>query len=69
MTTETDFDTSVFLHDDSCWVYDHDSLMPDSGVEGVLALIYRNGCLFYLDGKTRTWHNVEIGKPGLKAAK
>lgn len=56
---EPDLDTSVLLNDDCCWVYDPDSLMPDSGVEGVLALIYRGGALFYLDGATRKWANVE----------
>lgn len=56
---EPDLDTSVFLHEDSCWVYDPDSLMPGSGVEGVLAMMYRGGSLFYLDGESRRWHNVE----------
>lgn len=58
-TEEPDLDTSVFLHDDACWVYDPDALHPDSGVEGVIALIYRSGTLFYLDGATRKWLSVE----------
>lgn len=69
MNADDDIDLSVFLHDDSCWIYDPEALMPDSGVEGVLAVQYRAGGLYYLDGETRKWLNVEADKPHLKAAK
>ena len=50
---------AVYLPEDTCWVADPDFLLPDSGVEGVLAMQYRGGDLFYLDGATRKWVNVE----------
>jgi len=57
----------VYLHEDTCWIGDPDALDPDSGAEGVLAIQYRAGCLWYLDGLTRQWYNVE--KDGAKRAK
>lgn len=50
---------SVYLPEDTCWVADPDFLPPDSGVTGVLAMQYRGGELWYLDGETRKWLNVE----------
>jgi len=50
---------AVYLPEGTCWVADPDFLLPDSGVEGVLAMQYRGGDLFYLDGATRRWVNVE----------
>ena len=53
----------VILMDDTVWVPDPDALHPDAQAEGVLALVYRGGCLFYFDGETRQWVNVEDKGP------
>lgn len=50
---------AVYLAEDTCWIGDPDFLLPESGVEGVLAMQYRSGELWYLDGATRKWLNVE----------
>jgi hypothetical protein len=50
---------AVYLPEDTCWVADPEFLLPDSGVEGVLAMQYRGGDLFFLDGASRKWINVE----------
>ena len=50
---------AVYLPEDTCWVADPEFLLPDSGVEGVLAMQYRGGDLFFLDGASRKWVNVE----------
>lgn len=49
----------IVLTDDCVWVSDPDLLHPDAEADGVLALMYRGGCLFYLDGATRQWVNAE----------
>jgi len=55
---------AVYLHDGTCWVADPDFLLQDSGVEGVLAMQYVDGHLWYLDGASRKWINVEAeGRP------
>lgn len=53
------WESSITLMEGECWVGDPDYLWPESGVEGVLAIQYRGGELFYLDGATRKWLNVE----------
>ena len=58
---------SVYLQDDMCWVGDPDALHHDSEAEGVLAVLYRGGGLWYLDGETRQWFSVD--KDGAKKAK
>ena len=50
---------SIYLGDDTCWVYDPQYLDPDTEFDGVLAVQYRAGELFYLDGKKRKWVNAE----------
>lgn len=49
----------LYLSDDTCWIADPDLLAHDSAAEGVLAVQYRGGELFYLDGESRKWLNVE----------
>lgn len=49
----------VYLHDGECWVGDPEFLAHDSGVDGVIAVPFRDGALWYLDGETRKWLNVE----------
>ena len=53
----------VTLMDDTAWIPDPDALHPGAQAEGVLALLYRGGCLFYFDGETRQWVNVEDKGP------
>ena len=54
----------VVLMDDCCWIGDPEALHHESGVdEGVLALQFRGGCLFYLDAATRQWVNVDDKGP------
>lgn len=63
-----DWESSLVLSEDQCWVADPDYLWHESGAEGVLAIQYRAGELFYLDGATRKWVNVEASqkKTGLR---
>lgn len=49
----------VTLHDGECWVADPDYLERASGIQGVIAIQFRDGALWYLDGETRKWLNVE----------
>lgn len=58
----------IVLHEDSVWIPDPDALHHDSGEqEGVLAVMLRAGCVWYLDGVTRQWFNAE--KDGAKKAR
>jgi hypothetical protein len=63
--TMTDGDEEVaseeplYLHDGECWVADPEYLAHDSGVQGVIAIQFRDGGLWYLDGETSKWLNVE----------
>jgi len=58
----------IILHEDSAWIPDPDALPHDSGVdEGYLAVMFKAGCLWYLEAETRQWVNVE--KDGAKRAK
>lgn len=66
---EVSYMQEVHLGDGTCWVADPDLLAHDSGAEGVLALQYMEGALWYLDGATRKWLNVEAqdsSKPARK---
>lgn len=72
--TEDEIDVDVVLpepialHEDMVWIADPDALHPDSGVDdGVLAVQYKAGQLWYLDALTRQWLNVE--KDGAKKAR
>ena len=76
MNTEPDNDTDeleveyiptepIVLMDDSCWVADPDALHHEEGGT-VLAVLYRGGGLWYLDGETRQWFSAE--KDGAKKA-
>lgn len=58
---------SIILHDDSCWVSDPDALAHDSEASGVIAVLYRGGGLWFLDGETRQWYSAE--KDGAKKAR
>lgn len=59
----------VYLADGQCWVSDPDALDPASGVPGVIAIQFRDGGLYYMDGETRRWHNAEAAEPGKPARK
>lgn len=65
MTDETDNESEVesveplYLHDGECWIFDPDVLAHDSGVQGVIAVQFRDGALWFLDGETRRWLNAE----------
>lgn len=49
----------IYLQEETCWVADADLLVHDSGAEGVLAVQYKGGQLWYLDGESRKWLNAE----------
>lgn len=49
----------LYLHDGECWVSDPEYIAHDSGVQGVIAIQFRDGALWYLDGETRKWLNAE----------
>ena len=49
----------ITLTDGTCWVSDPDLLHHEESAEGVLAVQYRDGQLFYLDGLTRKWVSAE----------
>jgi len=54
--------TELTLHDGECWIFDPDFLDPATEYEGVLAVQFRDGALWWLDGLSRKWINVEDGK-------
>ena len=58
----------MYLDEGTCWVADPDYLARDSGVGGVIALQYKDGALWFLDGETRKWLNAEASdKPAAKS--
>lgn len=57
----------IVLIEDSCWVSDPDSLAHDSEASGVIAVLYRGGGLWFLDGESRQWLSAE--KDGAKKAR
>ena len=63
MTDDDDEDVAsevpLYLQDGECWVCDPEYLAHDSGVQGVIAIQFRDGALWYLDGETRKWMNAE----------
>ena len=59
----------LYLHDGECWIADPEYLAHDSGVQGVIAVQFRDGALWYLDGESRKWLNAEAtdaGRPKTK---
>jgi len=71
MTDETDEEggiefqasaTDLFLHDGQCWLCDPDYLDPSNEYDGVLAVQYRDGAIYWLSGVDRKWRNVEEEK-------
>lgn len=59
----------VYLQDETCWIADPDYLAHDSGVQGVIAIQFRAGQLWYLDGESRKWTSAEVeakAKPAQK---
>jgi len=56
---EIESEVPLYLHDGECWVSDPEYLAHDSGVQGVIAIQFRDGALWYLDGETRKWMNAE----------
>lgn len=64
---EIEGERALYLHDGECWVGDPDYLAHDSGVQGVIAVQFRDGALWFLDGESRKWLNAEAdGKPARK---
>lgn len=49
----------VYLQEETCWIADPDYLHRESGVQGVIAIQYKGGQLWYLDGETRQWASAE----------
>lgn len=49
----------LYLQDGECWVGDPDFLAHDSGVDGVIAVQFKDGALWFLDGESRKWLNAE----------
>ena len=62
-------EAEIYLGDGQCWIADPEYLAHDSGVEGVIAVQFRDGGLWYLDGETRRWLNVEASESGKPARK
>jgi hypothetical protein len=56
----------VYLGDGQCWVADPAYLDQDSGVQGVLAVKFWGGALYYLDGQTRKWLSCEVSMRAVK---
>jgi hypothetical protein len=62
MTTEPEeeeLDCSILLADGDCWIADPDLLDPAIEWDGVLAIQFKDGGLWWLSAKTRKWANVE----------
>lgn len=51
--------TELTLGDGECWVFDPDLLDPANEYEGVLAVQFKDGALWWLSGVARKWINVE----------
>lgn len=49
----------LYLSDGECWISDPEFLAHDAGVQGVIAVQFRDGALWYLDGESRKWLNAE----------
>ena len=49
----------LYLTDGECWIADPEFLAQDAGVQGVIAVQFREGGLWYLDGESRKWLNAE----------
>lgn len=54
----------LYLSDGECWISDPEFLAHDSGVQGVIAVQFRDGALWFLDGETRRWMNAEAPEAG-----
>ena len=66
---EVGAEAEIYLADGQCWIADPEYLAHDSGVGGVIAIQFRDGGLWYLDGETRKWLNVEASEQGKPARK
>lgn len=56
MAEPEELDT-IQLGEGEAWIWDVDSLAPDSGTDsGVLAVVNKDGQLFVLTAKDRKWH-------------
>ena len=61
---EEEIDLSICLADGDCWIADPDYLDPACEWDGVLAVQFKDGGLWWLSAKTRKWANVEdVAKP------
>src|SRR5690606_1428588 len=67
-TEEVDSVEPLYLSDGECWISDPEFLAHDAGVQGVIAVQFRDGALWYLDGESRKWMNAEAdsGRPKTK---
>ena len=49
----------LHLADGECWIIDPECLDPGTESEGVIAVQYREGGLYYMTGRLRKWTNAE----------
>lgn len=66
---EFEAESGVYLDDGTCWVRDPDYLAHDSDVQGVIAMQFRDGALWFLDGVSRKWCNAEAQEQKTKPTK
>ena len=62
--TEVEAVEPLYLSDGECWIGDPDYLAHDSEVQGVIAVQFRDGALWFLDGESRKWLNAEAPEAG-----
>lgn len=54
----------LHLADGECWIIDPECLDPDTESEGVIAVQYREGGLYYMTGQAHKWMNAETQTKG-----
>lgn len=57
----------LHLADGECWVIDPECLDPATESEGVIAVQYRDGGLYYMTGQTHKWVNAEAQARGKRS--
>lgn len=56
---EADEPRPFLLSDGDCAVFDADLLDPVNECDGVIAVQFKDGALWWLSGRDRKWHNAE----------
>lgn len=57
----------LHLADGECWVIDPECLDPSTESEGVIAVQYRDGGLYYMTALARKWVNAEAPSKGKRS--